>query len=69
MASKKDSLRVNITLYAQIANWAREIKALGLAKSNSDLVSQAIRCFYNKIVDERLKVARLKALEKAVKEE
>ena len=66
---KEDDLRINLTLHGRIASWAREIKSPGIARSNSDLVYQAIACFYDKIVDARLKVARLKTLEKAAEEE
>jgi len=65
--SKKhiETLRVNIQLKGICAEWAKEIKELGLATSNHDLVNQAVRALYENITNERLKIARLKALEKA----
>ena len=65
---KQESLRINITLHGQVVSWARELKSLGLVRSNADLVCQAVACLHNKIVEERLKEARLKALEKASEE-
>lgn len=58
-------LRVNITLTGSYGRWAKEIKELGLVTSNHDLVNQAIKALYRDLTNERLKIARLKALEKA----
>jgi len=60
-----ETLRVNILLKGICAEWAKEIKELGLATSNHDLVNQAVKVLYENITNERLKIARLKALEKA----
>jgi hypothetical protein len=64
-----ETFRVNILLKGLCAEWAREIKELGLVTSNHDLVNQAVTTLYEKITDERLKIARLRALEKAEKAE
>jgi len=65
----KETLRINITLKGSYARWAREIKEQGLTTSNHDLVNQAIKALYMLLADERLKIARLKALEKAEEED
>jgi len=58
-----ENLRINISLKGLYAKWAKEVKESGLATSNHDLVNQAIKALYMQIADERLKIARLKALE------
>jgi hypothetical protein len=55
----------NITLKGLYAKWAREIKEHGLATSNHDLVNQAIKALYVSITNERLKIAKLKTLERS----
>jgi hypothetical protein len=60
-----ETLRVNILLKGIYAKWAKEIKELGLAISNHDLVNQAVKALYENITNERLKIAKLRALEKA----
>jgi hypothetical protein len=60
-----ETLRVNICLKGITAKWAKEIKDLGLATSNHDLVNQAVKALYQNITNDRLKIARLKALETA----
>jgi hypothetical protein len=59
-----DNLRVNITLYGQPATQAKELKQLGFVRNNADLLCQAISTLYQRFVDERLKVLRLKTLER-----
>lgn len=61
----RESLRINITLRGLYARWAIEIKELGLATSNHDLVNQGIKVLHTNLTEERLKIARLKTLEKA----
>jgi hypothetical protein len=60
-----ETVRINITLRGLYAKWALEIKALGLATSNHDLVNQGIKVLHTNLTEERLKIARLKTLEKA----
>jgi len=59
----EDSLRVNMTLWHETATMAKELKSLGIARSTADLVNQAIRLLFQKVADERLKVARMRILE------
>jgi len=59
-----DNLRINITLYGQPATRAKELKQLGFVRNNADLLCQAISTLYQRSVDERLKVLRLKTLER-----
>ncbi len=61
---KKETLRINITIRGMYAQWALEIKELGLVTSNHDLVNQAIKALYTNLTQERLKIARVKALER-----
>jgi hypothetical protein len=58
-----DNLRINITLYGQPATQAKELKQSGFVRNNADLLCQAISTLYQRFIDERLKVLRLKALE------
>jgi pheromone shutdown protein TraB len=64
-----DSLRINITLHGQPAIQARELRQAGFVQNNGDLLRQAISTLYQKFVDERLKVMRLKALERTGEDE
>lgn len=59
-----DNLRINITLYGQPATQAKELKQSGFVRNNADLLCQAISTLYQRFVDERLKVLRLKTLER-----
>ena len=59
-----DNLRINITLYGQPATRAKELKQSGFVRNNADLLCQAISTLYQRFVDERLKVLRLKTLER-----
>jgi hypothetical protein len=65
----RETLRINIMLKGLYAAWAKEIKDCGLATSNHDLVNQAIKMLYMSLTDERLKIAKLKAMEKAQESE
>jgi hypothetical protein len=60
-----ETVRINITLRGLYAKWALEIKALGLATSYHDLINLAMKALYTELTEERLKIARLKAVEKA----
>jgi hypothetical protein len=59
-----ESLRINLTLHEQPAIQAKELKQLGFARNNADLVSQAITVLYQQVIDQRLKALRLKTLER-----
>jgi hypothetical protein len=65
----KVSLRLNTTVYGQPAVWAKELKDEGVIRNNSDLISQAISALYQRFVDERLKILRLKTLERTEEDE
>jgi len=43
---------------------ATELRQAGSVRNNADLVGQAISALYQRIVKERLKILRLKTLEK-----
>jgi hypothetical protein len=64
-----DNLRINITLYGQPATQAKELKQSGFVRNNADLLCQAISTLYQRFVDERLKVLRLKTLERTGEDE
>jgi len=64
-----ESLRVNVTIRGQPAVQARELKEIGAVRNNADLVCQAIAALYQRVLDERLKTLRLRALEKAEENE
>lgn len=59
----KTSLRLNTTVYGQPAVWAKELKDEGVIRNNADLICQAISALYERFVNERLKILRLKTLE------
>ena len=46
-----------------------ELRQAGFVQNNGDLLRQAISTLYQKFVDERLKVMRLKALERTGEDE
>jgi hypothetical protein len=58
-----ENLRINLTLHGQPAIQAKELKQSGFVRNNADLVSQAITVLYQQVIDQRLKVFRLRTLE------
>jgi len=64
-----DSLRVNITIHGQPATQAKELKQTGFVRNNADLLCQAISTLYQRFVDERMKILRLKTLERTGEDE
>lgn len=66
---KKESLRINTTLYGELSKKAKELKQLGVARNSADLIRLAVSCLYKQSVEDRLKTLRLKALEKTEKNE
>ena len=59
----KDALRINVVIYDQPAAEARELKQDGVVKNNADLTRQGIHALYQRWVDERLKILRMKTFE------
>jgi hypothetical protein len=66
---KDANLRLNITIYGQPAVWAKELKEEGIVRNNADLICQAVSALYQRFVDERLKILRLKTLERTEEDE
>lgn len=66
---RKDSLRINVTIHGQPVIEAQELKKTGIVRNNADLVRQGIIALYQRTVEERLKIMRLKALEKTGEDE
>jgi len=62
---KDSSIRVNITLRGEPAQWLLEWKRRGLVKSNRDAVVQAFRAMHDGIIKKDLDEARLKTLTRA----
>jgi len=60
----RDCLGINVTIHGQPAVEARELEQAGAVRNNADLVCQAISALYQRMVEERLKILRLKTLEK-----
>ena len=62
------SVRVNITLHGEPAQWLLQWKRRGLVKSNRDAVVQAFRAMHEGIIRKDLDEARLKTLNKTALE-
>lgn len=58
----KVKVRLNMILKAETARILLELKNRGVIRSYADGVNQAIRLFYDKIIEQDLRSARLKVL-------
>lgn len=63
------SIRLNLTLHGETARILLELKTRGIIRSYADGVNQAIRLFYEKITQQDLLSARLKAFQDGLEEE
>lgn len=63
------SIRLNLTLHGETARILLELKSRGIIRSYADGVNQAIRLFYEKITQQNLLSARLKAFQDGLEEE
>lgn len=59
----KLKVRLNMVLRAETARILLELRARGVIRSYADGVNQAIRLFYDKIIEQDLRFARLQALQ------
>lgn len=56
-------VRLNLTLRGDIARILVELRARGIVRSYADCVNQAIRLLYEKIIEQDIRSARLKAFQ------
>jgi len=59
---KAPKVRVSLTLCGDTARILLELRARGIVRSYADCVNQAVRLFYEKILEQDMRSARLKAL-------
>lgn len=54
-------VRLSLTLRGDTARIMQELRARGIIRSYADCVNQAVRLFYEKILEQDIRYARLKA--------
>jgi hypothetical protein len=62
---KIPSLRLNLVIYGELAQWVTEIKERGLARTNREIIVWALRVLRERIVHQDLEEARLRTLSRA----
>jgi Arc/MetJ-type ribon-helix-helix transcriptional regulator len=62
-------VRLSLTLWGETAKILRELRARGVVRSYSDCINQSVRLFYEKILEQDIRYARLKALQTGFEEE
>lgn len=60
----RESIRINIEISGEPAEWLLAWKARGLVTSNKDAVLRAFRVLQEKIIEQDLRVARLGMFER-----
>ena len=66
---KVPKVRLSLTLRGETAKILLELRARGIVRSYADCVNQAIRLLHEKVIEQDIRSARLKALQNGFEEE
>ncbi|MEM3629258.1 MAG: hypothetical protein QXE06_07825 [Candidatus Bathyarchaeia archaeon] len=62
-------VRLSLILYGDTAKILLELRARGVVRSFADAINQGIRLLYDRIIEQDIRCARLKALQESLEDE